>query len=56
MIYLDHSPKLQSELQVVIENQNSNGEQRHLHLRCTVVRIEPGLENNRTGIGVVFTE
>ncbi len=57
LLYLDHSPKLQSELQVVIENQGSNGnEKAFLSLHGTVVRIEPGPEKNQVGVGVVFTE
>jgi phosphoribosyl 1,2-cyclic phosphodiesterase len=56
VIYLDHSPRLQSELQVVIESQNGNGSGNHLALRGYVVRIEPGREQNRVGVGIVFTE
>jgi len=56
LIYLDHSPRLQSELQVRIENQGSNGDAKHLDLRGYVVRIEPGTKENRVGVGIVFTE
>jgi phosphoribosyl 1,2-cyclic phosphodiesterase len=56
LIYLDHSPRLQSELQVSIENQGSNGHAKRLALRGYVVRIEPSSEENQVGVGIVFTE
>jgi phosphoribosyl 1,2-cyclic phosphodiesterase len=56
MIYLDHSPKLQSELQVLIENPSNGGGAKNLSLRGTVVRIEPVPEKNQVGVGIVFTE
>jgi phosphoribosyl 1,2-cyclic phosphodiesterase len=56
MIYLDHSPKLQSELQVFIENPDNDEGKKHLALRGTVVRIEPGADNDQVGVGIVFTE
>src|SRR5579883_1690230 len=55
LIYLDHSPKLQSELQVTIENP-SNGNHIDRALRGYVVRIEPGPEKDQVGVGIVFTE
>jgi phosphoribosyl 1,2-cyclic phosphodiesterase len=55
MIYLDYSPKLQSELQVVIEK-TGNGGEKDLTLHGYVVRIEPGLEKKQVGVGIVFTE
>jgi phosphoribosyl 1,2-cyclic phosphodiesterase len=56
VIYLDHRPRLQSELQVMIESQNGNGSDKHLALRGYVVRIEPGQDESRIGVGIVFTE
>ncbi len=56
MIYLDHSPKLQSELQVVIENPGNGEGAKQLALRGTVVRIEPREEKGQVGVGIVFTE
>ncbi len=57
VIYLDHAPRLQSELQVMIENTNGGGHGgKHLMLRACVVRIEPGAQQNQVGVGIVFTE
>ena len=57
LIYLDHSPKLQSELQVQLENPGIDGaSDGPLRLRGYVVRIEPGVEKDRTAVGIVFTE
>lgn len=57
LLYLAHSPRLQSELQVTLE---SPGEQGHdasdLRLRGYVVRREPGPGKDQTAVGVVFTE
>jgi phosphoribosyl 1,2-cyclic phosphodiesterase len=57
LIYLDHSPKLQSELQVLLDNpgigEASDGP---LRLRGYVVRIDPEVEKDRTAVGIVFTE
>jgi hypothetical protein len=55
LIYLDHSPRLQSELQVMMENPG-NGDSQRLALRGYVVRIEPGPEKDQVGVGIVFTE
>jgi phosphoribosyl 1,2-cyclic phosphodiesterase len=55
LIYLDHSPKLQSELHVMLENPDGNNGKR-LALRGYVVRIEPGPEKDQVGVGIVFTE
>jgi phosphoribosyl 1,2-cyclic phosphodiesterase len=55
LIYLDHSPKLQSELQVTLENPG-NGDRSDRALRGYVVRIEPGPEKDQVGVGIVFTE
>ncbi len=56
LIYLDHTPRLQSELQVTIENSNRDQGERYLALRGYVVRIEPGPEEGRIGVEMVFAE
>ncbi len=57
LIYLSHSPKLQSELQVMMESPGDAGHSNHsLRLRGYVVRLEPGPEKDQTAVGVVFTE
>jgi phosphoribosyl 1,2-cyclic phosphodiesterase len=57
LIYLDHSPKLQSELQVMLDNPGIGGSSDSpLRLRGYVVRIEAGAEKDRTAVGIVFTE
>ena len=56
LIYLDHTPRLQSELQVMIESSNGDPGGKHMALRGYVVRIEPGPEQEQTGVGIVFTE
>jgi phosphoribosyl 1,2-cyclic phosphodiesterase len=57
LIYLDHSPKLQSELQVQLDNPGIGGtSDSPLRLRGYVVRIEAGADKDRTAVGIVFTE
>src|SRR6202158_995617 len=57
LIYLDHSPKLQSELQVQLDNPGiGGGTDGPLRLRGYVVRIEAEAEKDRTAVGIVFTE
>ena len=57
LIYLGHSPKLQSELHVQLENPGIGGASNSpLRLRGYVVRIEPEAEKDRTAVGIVFTE
>jgi phosphoribosyl 1,2-cyclic phosphodiesterase len=57
LIYLDHSPKLQSELQVQLDNPGIDGSSNSpLRLRGYVVRIEAQEEKERTAVGIVFTE
>jgi phosphoribosyl 1,2-cyclic phosphodiesterase len=57
LIYLGHSPKLQSELQVQLENPGIGGASNSpLRLRGYVVRIEQEAEKDRTAVGIVFTE
>lgn len=55
LISLKHSPRLQSELQVVIETPGANGVQ-EMRLRGFVVRLETGTEKGTTAVGVVFTD
>ncbi len=57
LIYLNHSPRLQSELIVVMEPPGNEGHgDAAMKLRGYVVRIEPGPEKDQTAVGVVFTE
>ena len=57
LIYLDHSPKLQSELQVQLDNPGIDGATNSpLRLRGYVVRIEAHAEKDRAAVGIVFTE
>jgi phosphoribosyl 1,2-cyclic phosphodiesterase len=57
LIYLNHSPKLQSELQVQIDNPGTgDASASPLRLRGYVVRIDSAVEKNRTAVGIVFTE
>jgi phosphoribosyl 1,2-cyclic phosphodiesterase len=57
LIYLDHSPKLQSELQVQLDNPGIGGpSDGPLRLRGYVVRIDTQTEKDRTAVGIVFTE
>jgi len=55
LISLKHSPRLQSELQVVIETPGADGLQ-EMRLRGYVVRLETGGEKGTTAVGVVFTD
>jgi phosphoribosyl 1,2-cyclic phosphodiesterase len=55
LLSLKHSPRLQSELEVMIEAPGDNGLQQ-MHLRGYVVRIETGVEKGTTGVGIVFTD
>jgi phosphoribosyl 1,2-cyclic phosphodiesterase len=56
LIYLDHTPKLQSALQVTVNNLGGAQGNQHLVLRGYVVRLEPTPEANRVGVGILFTE
>jgi phosphoribosyl 1,2-cyclic phosphodiesterase len=57
LIYLDHSPKLQSELQVLLDNPGIAGpSDGPIRLRGYVVRIDSETEKDRTAVGIVFTE
>jgi phosphoribosyl 1,2-cyclic phosphodiesterase len=55
LISLKHLPRLQSELEVVIDTPGMNGV-KEMRLRGYVVRIEPGADKNTTAVGVVFTD
>jgi hypothetical protein len=57
LIYLDHTPKLQSELQVQLDNPGIGiASQGALRLRGYVVRIDTETEKEQTAVGIVFTE
>jgi phosphoribosyl 1,2-cyclic phosphodiesterase len=56
LIYLDHTPKLQSELGVMLVNPNGSDQEKNLTLRGYVVRIEPGPEKDQVGVGIVFAD
>ena len=55
LIFLKHSPQIQSELQVIMETPSADGT-REMRLRGYVVRIEEGTEKGTTAVGVVFTD
>jgi phosphoribosyl 1,2-cyclic phosphodiesterase len=55
LISLKHSPRLQSELEVVMETPSSDGI-REMRLSGYVVRLEAGAEKGTTSVGVVFTD
>jgi phosphoribosyl 1,2-cyclic phosphodiesterase len=57
MIYLQHSPRLQSELQVEMDDPGKeNPAAQRMKLRGYVVKLEPGPQAEQTAVGVVFTE
>jgi phosphoribosyl 1,2-cyclic phosphodiesterase len=55
LVSLTHSPRLQSELEVVIRTPGADGTQ-EMRLRGYVVRLEAGVEKGTTAVGVVFTD
>lgn len=55
LITLQHSPRLQSELQVTMEAHGENG-LHTMRLRGYVVRIDAGSEKGSSAVGVVFTD
>ena len=55
-IRLRHAPKLQSTLQVTLGGLDGGNGFHPVSLRGYVVRIEPMPEENRVGVGLVFTE
>lgn len=57
LIHLGHCPKLQSELQVQLDNPGIAGTSNSpLRLRGYVVRIESDPDKEHTAVGIVFTE
>ena len=57
LIYLSHSPRLQSEIEVTMQTPSDPGSSNsNLCLRGYVVRLEPGPDKNTTAVGIVFTE
>jgi len=55
-IHLNHTPKLQSTLQVTIKGLGGANGNQHLVLRGYVVRLEPTPGANGLGVGILFTE
>lgn len=55
MISLAHCPRLQSELQVMMETEGANGP-KTMKLRGYVVRIDADEKKGHSSVGVVFTE
>jgi hypothetical protein len=55
LISLKHLPRLQSELQVVMETPSPDGSQ-IMRLRGYVVRIDAGTDGEPSAVGVVFTD
>jgi phosphoribosyl 1,2-cyclic phosphodiesterase len=55
LISLQHLPRLQSELQVLMETPGPDGLQT-MRLRGYVVRIDVGKEKGQSAVGVVFTD
>jgi phosphoribosyl 1,2-cyclic phosphodiesterase len=55
LVCLKHSPRLQSELEVVIETPGADGTQ-EMRLKGYVVRLENGTEKGTMSVGVVFTD
>jgi phosphoribosyl 1,2-cyclic phosphodiesterase len=55
LISLKHAPRLQSELQVTMETQGTDGLQ-IMNLQGIVVRIDTASEKGRSAVGVVFTD
>jgi phosphoribosyl 1,2-cyclic phosphodiesterase len=57
MLYLSHSPRLQSELQVEMGDPGKENPAEHpMKMRGYVVKLEPGPVTGHTAVGVVFTE
>jgi phosphoribosyl 1,2-cyclic phosphodiesterase len=55
-LWLQHRPRLQSELTVVLEATGAQNPARVLALRGTVVHRERAPEKNQNGVGIVFIE
>jgi hypothetical protein len=56
LVNLAHSPKLQSELNVLIDSPGDESGNAPMRLRGTVVRIEPARAKDQTAVGIVFTD
>ena len=57
LVYLNHSPRLQSELQVEMDDPGKESPNGHpMRLRGYVVKLEPSPQEGQTAVGVVFTE
>jgi phosphoribosyl 1,2-cyclic phosphodiesterase len=57
LLYLSHSPRLQSELQVEMGDPGKESPAEHpMKLRGYVVKLEPSPQTDQTAVGVVFTE
>jgi hypothetical protein len=57
MIYLRNSPRLQSELQVEMDDPGrENPAAQSMRLRGYVVKLEPAPQTEHTAVGLVFTE
>lgn len=55
LVSLKNTPRLQSEVEVVMETPGPDGVKK-MSLRGYVVRLEPGIEKGTTAVGVVFTD
>jgi phosphoribosyl 1,2-cyclic phosphodiesterase len=55
LVSLKHAPRLQSEVEVVMETPGPDGVKK-MSLRGYVVRLEPGIEKGTIAVGVVFTD
>jgi hypothetical protein len=51
-----HRPLLQSDLTLVIEAHTKGNQSSVLTLQGTVIRSEPSMDKNHTGVGIVFIE
>jgi phosphoribosyl 1,2-cyclic phosphodiesterase len=56
LVYLEHAPRLQSELHVVMDAPGGGNGDDSMRFSGYVVRLEPGPEKDRTAVGIVFTE
>jgi hypothetical protein len=55
-VHLEHTPKLQSTLQVTIKSLDGSSDAKPLVLRGHVVRVEPAACPGKTGVGILFAE
>jgi hypothetical protein len=56
LVYLEHAPRLQSELHVVMDAPGGGNGDDSMRFSGYVVRLEPGPEKDRTAVGIVFRE